>query len=94
MTKNLFPPCLLLLGLTQAAKADTLHGFCSPACGSNGITLATSTDPLTFGFNASSGPDTGGYFIDFLVPTNNSQQGPITVTGTVAGTATLFKVAP
>jgi hypothetical protein len=82
--------CLLLLGFVASAKADSLHGFCSPACGSNGSTLVTSADPLTFGFNAAGGPDTGTYLLEFLVPDNIAGPASIAVTGTVAGTATLF----
>jgi len=82
--------CLLLLGFVASAKADSLHGFCSPACGSNGSTLVSSTDPLTFGFNAAGGPDTGDYLLEFLVPDNITQPASIAVTGTAAGTANLF----
>jgi PEP-CTERM motif len=82
--------CLLLSGFVASAKADSLHGFCSPACGSNGSTLVTSTDPLTFGFNAAGGPDTGTYLLEFLVPDNITQPASIAVTGTAAGTANLF----
>jgi hypothetical protein len=90
MTNKLFLPCLLLVGLAHVAKADTLHGFCSPACGSNGATLATSADPVTFGFNATSGPDTGTLLLEFLVPNNITKPSSVAVTGTVAGTANLF----
>jgi hypothetical protein len=90
MTKKLFLPCLLLLGLAPVAKADTLHGFCSPACGSNGSTLVTTSDPVTFGFNATSGPDTGTLLLEFLVPNNGIKPASLAVTGTVAGTASLF----
>jgi hypothetical protein len=38
--------CLFLLGFVASAKADSLHGVCFPACGSNGSGLVTSTDPL------------------------------------------------
>ena len=90
MIKQFFLPCLLVLGLAASAKADSLHGFCVPSCGSNGSTLATSTNPLTFGFNAAGGPDTGDYLLEFLVPNDVTQPTSITVTGTVVGTATLF----
>jgi PEP-CTERM motif len=50
----------------------------------------SSTDPLTFGFNAAGGPDTGTYLLEFVVPDNITQPTSIAVTGTVAGTATLF----
>jgi hypothetical protein len=94
MTKKLFLPCLLLLGLAQVAKADTLHGFCSPACGSNGSTLVTSNDPVTFGFNATAGPDTGTLLLEFLVPNNGIKPASLAVTGTAAGTANLFSATP
>jgi hypothetical protein len=82
--------CLLLSGFVASAKADTLHGFCTPACGSNGSTLVTSGDPVTFGFNATSGPDTGTLLLEFLVPNNITKPSSIAVTGTAAGTANLF----
>ncbi len=93
MIKNLISlTCLLALsfGFAASAKADTLHGFCVPSCASNGSTLATSTDPVTFGFNATSGPDTGTLLLEFLVPNNITKPASIAVTGTVAGTASLF----
>lgn len=82
--------CLLLSGFVASANADSLHGFCSPSCGSNGSTLATSSDPLTFGFNAAGGPDTGTYLLEFLVPNDITKPASIAVTGTLAGTANLF----
>jgi hypothetical protein len=94
--------CLCLLGFVASANADTLHGFCwggTPACTDNGNNTPTSTNPPQFGFTASSGPSTGTFFVDFLVPDNNTGFPSITVdvtkggsgnNQTFSGTATLF----
>ena len=90
MIKRLILPCLLVLGLAASAKADTLHGFCVPACGSS-ATLVTSTDPLTFGFVAKGGPDSGEFYLDFLVPNDiATPPSSITITGDLPGTANLI----
>jgi hypothetical protein len=67
--------CLCLLGFVASAKADTLHGFCwggTPVCTDNGTNTPTSTNPPQFGFTASSGPSTGTFFVDFLIPDSNT----------------------
>jgi hypothetical protein len=80
---------LCLLGFVASAKADNLHGFCTPSCGTNGISETTSSDPATFGFDITgSMSHTGTEYIDFLVPTNETVPVSVAVTGTVAGTAT------
>jgi hypothetical protein len=103
MIKKLsFFSCLCLLGFVASANADTLHGFCwggTPTCTDNGRDTPTSTDPPRFGFTASSGPSTGTFFVDFLVPDSNTGFPSLTVdvtkggsgnNQTFSGTATLF----
>lgn len=83
---------MALTVMSQAALADDLdplHGFCA-GCVDNGTNTPTTSNPVTFGFNISPGPQTGSYMIDFLVANNLSQPASIAVTGTVAGTASLF----
>ena len=84
--------------LVPAANADTLHGFCSGAgqCIDNGTNSPTSTNPpANFGFTGSPG-GSGPFDLVFLVP-NNEDPTPgalsFGVTGTFAGTATLFSSA-
>ena len=60
------------------------------SCSDNGTNTPTSSNPLTFGFNISPGPQSGTYVIDFLVANNFVPPLSIAVTGTVAGTATQF----
>jgi hypothetical protein len=81
--------------LVPAANADTLHGFCSGAgqCVDNGTNSPTTTNPpANFGFTGSPG-GSGPFDLVFLVP-NNEDPTPAAlsfgVTGTFAGTATLF----
>lgn len=98
--------CLCLLGFVASAKADTLHGFCwgtTPTCIDNGTNTPTSTNPPQFGFTASSGPSTGTFFVDFLIPDSNTGLSPITIDVTkggsgnnmsFTGTANLFSSTP
>ena len=82
--------------MSQTASADTLHGFCwgGSTCSDNGTNTPTSTNPPKFGFNGSGGDVTGDFVIDFLIPDNVTQPSSIGLTGTVAGTATLFSHTP
>ncbi len=86
---------LVVAVLVPAANADTLHGFCTGAgqCIDNGTNSPTSTNPpANFGFTGSPG-NVGPFDLVFLVP-NNEDPTPgalsFAVTGTFAGTATLF----
>jgi hypothetical protein len=103
--KSFYLPCLCLLGIVTFAKADTLHGFCygSSSCSDNGTNTPTSTNPPQFGFNVAPGPQTGDYFVDFLIQDNAAKPGSITVNGTksgplnnmpLSGTASLFSSTP
>ena len=85
--------------LVPAAKADTLHGFCSGAgqCIDNGTNSPTTTNPPSnFGFTGSPG-NVGPFDLVFLVP-NNEDPSPSTlslvVTGTYGGTAVLDSLTP
>jgi len=90
---------------SYGAPADPLHGFCwgaTPACTDNGTNTPTSTNPPNFGFTISSGPETGDFRVDVLVPNNEAPtpaalsfsvtgtQGGATNTSSLSGTATLF----
>ena len=91
-----------LAGLSSTAHADALHGFCygtTPACSDNGTNTPTATNPPSFGFWASSGPDSGTYYVDILVPDVGTAPGSFSITGTqggllnnssISGTASLF----
>jgi hypothetical protein len=89
--KSLLLSCLCLFGSVAAAKADTiadpLHGFCyrTSSCTDNGTNTPTSTNPPQFGFDVSPGPQTGTYYVDFLLPNNATQPASIGVTGTQGG---------
>ena len=50
---------------------DPLHGFCwgTSTCSDNGTVTPVDRSPQ-FGFAISPGPNTGIFFVDFLVPTN------------------------
>jgi hypothetical protein len=85
--------------MSQSALADNLdplHGFCSGSgqCVDNGTNSPTTNNPVTFGFNISPGPQTGTEVLVFLVADNFSPPSGIAVTGTGAGTATLFNPTP
>ncbi len=88
----------LLMFATPASA--TLHGFCAPPstqCVDNGTNSPTSTNPPSmFGFTTSPGPTTGDLFVDLLIP-NNEITNPaglsFGLSGTLTGTATLFKPA-
>jgi hypothetical protein len=83
------------------ANANTaLHGYCAPAatqCIDNGSNSPTSKNPpQSFGFTVGSGPMSGDFVMDILVP-NNEDSSPskwdylITSTkGGLSGTANLF----
>jgi hypothetical protein len=83
----------------SATPMDPLESYCAGAgqCLDNGTNSpTTSNPPVNFGFTISSGPTTGvTLLIDILAPNNESPQGPsFTLTGTLAGTATLFSATP
>jgi hypothetical protein len=83
-----------LLGSASALSADSLHGYCAGTgqCVDNGTNSPTSINPPSdFGFTVASGPTSGDFVVDLLVP-NNEEAGITTfgITGTLPGTATLF----
>lgn len=83
--------------MSQAASADTLHGFCwgGAPCTDSGSNTPTSTNPPQFGFTVSPGPQTGDFVLVFLVPVGDGiQPSSIGVGGTASGTATLFSSTP
>jgi len=86
----------LVLFLSNPAVADIedpIHGYCAGAgqCVDNGTNSPTSTNPPSnFGFTISPGPQTGDLRIDVLVPNNEPAPASFALTGTLAGTATLF----
>jgi hypothetical protein len=93
----------LLLGIlsltfpASPAFAGPLHGYCDGAgqCIDNGTNSPTNNNPpVNFGFTTSSGPITGTLMFDILVPNNEVGGNPSALsfglTGTLAGTATLF----
>jgi PEP-CTERM motif len=94
--KIFYLSCLCLFGFVASAKADTvpdpLHGCfgSTPNCTDNGTNTPTSTNPPEFGFTVSPGPAPGDLWVDFLEPNNVTLSGPITVSGTLTGTATEF----
>jgi len=85
------------LALFSAPAAATLHGYCAPAateCIDNGTNSPTMMNPPSqFGFTTSPGPSTGDLFVDVLVPNNvmNPSALSFALTGTLSGTASLFK---
>src|SRR5215469_665990 len=87
----------LSLALLSAPAAATLHGYCAPAateCIDNGTNSPTMMDPPSqFGFTTSPGSATGDLFVDVLVPNNvmNPSALSFALTGTLSGTASLFK---
>jgi hypothetical protein len=77
---------------------DPLHGYCGGAgqCADNGTNSPTSNNPpLNFGFTISPGPASGSSFlIDILAPNNEPTPSNFALTGTLAGTASLFSATP
>lgn len=70
---------------------DPLGGYCAGTgqCADNGTNSPTSTNPpVNFGFTISSGPKTGDFLVDFLVPNNEALPANYAITGTLSGTAT------
>jgi len=70
---------------------DPLHGFCwgNSSCSDNGTLTPVDRNPQ-FGFSISPGPNTGYFYVDFLVPINEASA-PSTlryvINGTQGGTA-------
>src|SRR5881275_1575069 len=90
-------PAALAFSATPAlAVADvnppTLHGFCSlgSVCTDTGTNTPTSVQPPVFAFASSGQSATGTLFIDILVPDNLAIPGSFTISGALAGTASLF----
>ncbi len=76
---------------------DPLHGYCAGVnqCIDNGTNSPTSTNPPgDFGFTVSPGPASGDLLIDLLIPNNEPYASSYALTGSVAGTATLFSGTP
>jgi hypothetical protein len=73
---------------------DPLHGYCQGVgqCVDNGTNSPTTLNPpINFGFTVSPGPATGtSFLLDVLVPNNEPHASSYAITGTLAGTATLF----
>src|SRR5690242_12902615 len=90
----------LLFGSTPGALADTLHVFCNTCTeitgtGSNSgnqITQTT-TNPPAFGFSVDPGPQTGNFFVDVLIP-NNDTVGPLSISGTNGGASNNSSIGP
>lgn len=86
--------------MSQPAKADSLHGYCgtSDTCTNpNNTEIQDSTNAPTFLFAyAGNKNDSGGdLFVDFLVPVGDGiMPASISLTGSVAGTATLHSSTP
>lgn len=78
----------------SAAQVTALHAFCvSPAtCTDNGTVTATSTSSPTFGFWESSGPATGDFLVEILVPNNYALPPGFTVTGGTSSPVTATEV--
>ena len=56
-----------------SASASTLHAFCyspTPTCSDNGTVTPTTASSPHFGFWYSSGPATGDFLVEILVPNN------------------------
>ena len=71
-----------------SASATALHAFCfSPTatCTDNGTVTPTTNPSPNFGFWYSSGPATGDFYVDILVPNNDSLPSGLTVTGGANG---------
>lgn len=102
MRKHTFISAAILLGLTAALSCgqivqDPLHGCFGSNCNDNGTNTPTSINPLPqFEFTASSGPLSGDFLIDVLVPDNEQTVGmAFTITGSQTAannpsTASLF----
>ena len=79
---------------------DPLHGYCAGAgqCIDNGINSPTTNNPpVNFGFNVSPGPSPvsgSAFLVDVLAPNNEAIPASFAVTGTLSGTATLFRATP
>ena len=90
-TKTLWAVAAAAAGLlwSFSASAAALHAFCfspTPACTDNG-TVTPTTDPSpNFGFWYASGPATGDFLVDILVPSNYALPSGFTVTGGENGT--------
>jgi len=87
----------LLLAGTPSALADTLHVFCNTCTeingtGGNQITQTT-TNPPAFGFSVDPGPQTGDFFVDVLIP-NNDTVSSLSISGTNGGAANTSPIAP
>jgi hypothetical protein len=96
-------PLTYLLASASPAHAtltttDPLHGYCAGVgqCVDNGTNSPTSNNPPSqFGFTVSPGPASGSHFLlDVLAPNNEAHPASFAVTGTLAGTATLFSATP
>ena len=89
-----------LIAFPQASHADTvldpLHGYCDVGCIDNGTNSPSGTNPPgNFGFTVSPGPASGtAFLIDVLTPSNLPSLSSYTITGTSAGTASLFSATP
>lgn len=89
---KVLPILAMGVALAAASHGSALHAFCygTGSCSDNGTVTPTNTDPPQFGFSISSGPATGDYFIDLLVPTNEDltpASESFSITGTQGGAA-------
>ncbi len=78
-----------------SASASALHAFCfspTPACADNGTVTPTTASSPNFGFWYASGPATGDFLVDILVPNNYTLPSGFTVTGGANGTMNASEV--
>ncbi len=74
--------------LSFSASASALHAFCftpTAACTDNGTVTPTTNPSPNFGFWYSSGPASGNFYVDILVPNNDSLPSSFTVTDQAQG---------
>jgi hypothetical protein len=95
---KVLPALALGVAFAAASHGSALHAFCygTSSCSDNGTVTPTNTDPPQFGFSISSGPTTGDYFVDVLVPTNEDltpASKSFSITGTQGGAANNLSLA-
>jgi len=96
-TKAAWTSVVAAAGLLSSfpASAGALHAFCfSPTamCTDNGTVTPTSASSPNFGFWVSSGPETGNFWVDILVPNNDTLPTSFSVTGGENGPASASEV--
>jgi hypothetical protein len=84
---------LAIFSSPASYAAPALHGYCGGVgqCVDNGTNSPTNINPPSnFGFTVGSGPKTGNFVVDILVPNNELSPSSFALTGTLSGSATLF----